>query len=226
MRSTSRRSFEAGCSVGASGCVSVAFPFVQRGCGTPAALACAVTNDTRPLTPTEIAEAGERHRRYLIRVAANCGIQRADREDVLQEAVAALSFKSFVPGERGERGLRSWLASGVANKALAHHKRAGRQKRKPAPAAEFELFYPSSFEPHRALDIRDALDRALDALDADTAELVRLRCIEGLTWIDISLKLGCPLTTAQSRFRKALGFLREQLAAFGSRSSTRRGSGI
>ncbi|HOW69413.1 MAG TPA: sigma-70 family RNA polymerase sigma factor [Phycisphaerae bacterium] len=67
-------------------------------------------------------------------------------------------------------------------------------------------------EPHSGqqedADEREAIESALRVLPADQREVVHLKVFEGLTFREISGRIGVPLNTAASRYRYALERLR------------------
>jgi len=58
---------------------------------------------------------------------------------------------------------------------------------------------------------RERVATALDTLNHDQHEVVRLSYLEGLTHTEIAERLGVPLGTVKSRMRLAYGKIREQL---------------
>jgi RNA polymerase sigma-70 factor (ECF subfamily) len=134
-----------------------------------------------------------------------------DAEDVVQEAY--LRAYRFFDGFRGEDA-RPWLLAVVRNTCYTWLKR----NRPPAPAAPFDEAihgFDESFNPEsllmRAAD-REALRQALEALPADSREVLVLRELEGLSYKDIAAVAGVPLGTVMSRLARARLLLKQRLA--------------
>ena len=98
------------------------------------------------------------------------------------------------------REMGSWLATIARRTAIDIHRREARRSHgslddaNPADPALVTL--PPSVD--RVYDVWE-VRRALDALDPDDAELVRLQHFDGLTQAQIAERLGVPLGTVKSR---------------------------
>jgi RNA polymerase sigma factor (sigma-70 family) len=98
------------------------------------------------------------------------------------------------------REVGPWLATIARRAAIDVHRREARRRHgslddaDPADPALISL--PPSVE--QAYDVWE-VRRALDALDPDDAELVRLQHFDGLTHAQIAARLGVPMGTVKSR---------------------------
>lgn len=158
-----------------------------------------------------------RHNRRLYRVARAALRDEAEAEDALQEAYLAAyrSIASF----RGESSLATWLSRLVLNECLGRlRKSARRQNIVPmvaADAAEVSTVHDSADLPDAALvrtQMRDLIERKLDALPEDFRIVFVLRAVEDLSVEEAAVVLGIPEATVRSRHFRARGLLREALA--------------
>lgn len=98
------------------------------------------------------------------------------------------------------REMGSWLATIARRAAIDIHRREARRSHgslddvNPADPALVTL-PPSADRVYDVWEVR----RALDALDPDDAELVRLQHFDGFTQAQIAERLGVPLGTVKSR---------------------------
>lgn len=121
----------------------------------------------------------------------------AAAEDVVQETFAAALAKG-VPVGPGEAG--RWLFAVARNKALRH-------ARDSKPAVEAEVERPAREAPPGGdLEAREARARvraAVDALEDELREVVRLRYEGGLDYKAVAERLGVPVSTIQGRLKRA-----------------------
>lgn len=139
--------------------------------------------------------------RYFLR-----RLQREDAADALAEAMTiAWTRVDALPAEADEA--RMWLF-GIARNVLLHANRSSARRSQLADRLRSELSRRSAPAADSGAEIRDAVDR----LDADLAELIRLVHWDGFTIVDAATLLGIPSSTARGRYQRAREALRLALA--------------
>jgi len=137
-------------------------------------------------------------------------LRRLDHEDAA-DALADVMTTAWtrvaaLPDEPDEA--RMWLF-GVARKVLMHARRGNARRCRLADRLRNELAMRSAPAADSGVEIRDAIDR----LDGDLAELVRLIHWDGFSIIDAARLLEIPASTARGRYQRAKDALRETLAS-------------
>jgi RNA polymerase sigma factor (sigma-70 family) len=152
-----------------------------------------------------------RHRGLAVRVAYV--LAGDDAEDAAQDAFvkAYQALDRFRPGAP----FRPWLLHIVANEARNRRRSAGRQadlavRTAPAGAATEA---PSAEEAALHHQRREAVLRAVAALDERDRMVVACRYLAGLSEAETAAALGCRPGTVKSRLSRALARLRRQLGA-------------
>ena len=164
---------------------------------------------------------GDRVYRLTLRITGS----REDAEEAAQDALwtAARKIDSF----KGESAFGSWLYRIAANSA--YQKLRTRKQRSREIAIDEVL--PSldtdgrHFEPmddwsnrvdERALqgELRDVLEKAIDALPADYRTALVLHDVEGLSNPDIADTLGISLPAVKSRVHRSRLFVRKRLSEY------------
>jgi RNA polymerase sigma factor (sigma-70 family) len=153
------------------------------------------------------------------RLARMCTRNRADAEDVLQEATVRLL--RFMGTYRGGDA-RSWVLCVTRNTAFTWMRRNRRPYHIPLPDADDdqsadawsnaecqERHDPFDIEARRAES--EALCRAIDGLPCKQREIVILRDFNGLPYSEIAAALQVPLGTVMSRLSRTHAELRLQL---------------
>jgi len=148
----------------------------------------------------------DRHGPALVLLARAWVPTRADAEDVVQEA-----FVRFWRARRRADDPTAYLFSCVKRCALDWVRACGRRDRREAAAAKPEG-EPLFDGPVEQAERRAAVATALDALPEAQREVLVMKVWGGLSFPQIAAALGIPADTAASRFRYALGKLRELLA--------------
>lgn len=152
----------------------------------------------------------------------------ADAEDAVQEAM--IRAWQAAPMLQGIAAPRPWLVRITINVCRDWHRgRFGTRRRltEVLPAGvdsdAFAVFAddPGTSDHTGALDLR----RAVGALERDLRVVVALRYYAALDATEIGAALGVPPATVRTRLRRALGQLRERLAAPGERTSISREEG-
>ncbi len=134
----------------------------------------------------------------------------ADAEDVVQEA--------FVRFWRHQRGLggepQALLFTSVRRAAIDLARRNSRRSAREEHAdGGLESTEPLFETPLEGDDRRAAIESALRQLPVEQREVLVLKIWGELTFDQIAAQLGIPPNTAASRYRYALGALRETLTA-------------
>lgn len=154
------------------------------------------------------------HRAWVAAVVESTRPRDHDFEDLMQEV--ALRFVSKLAQLDDPTRLRPWLRQ-IARNVCTDAGRRARLRR--TESVELDAILPldeAQSSTLRIVDARDELARtraALDALDADTREVLALRAIEGMSHRQLAETLDVPVTTIESRLVRARRALRRALAA-------------
>jgi RNA polymerase sigma factor (sigma-70 family) len=136
-------------------------------------------------------------------------LRRLDREDAADALAEVMTIAwtrvDALPEEPGEA--RMWLF-GVARNVVLHAHRSTVRRSRLADRMRDALSLRSAPAADSGLEIRDAIDR----LDDDLAELVRLVHWDGFSIVDAATLLEIPSSTARGRYQRAKEALRESLA--------------
>ena len=161
-----------------------------------------------------------RHNRLLFRTARSILKSDAEAEDALQDAYlrAWRALGSF----RSEARLSTWLVRIVINEAL------GRLRRRSAQVLAFDATIDLSEvsledvmegnpddRPDRTAmrsEVRAMMEACIDALPEAFRTVFMLRAVEEMSVEEVSAALGVPEATVRTRFFRARGLLREDLA--------------
>lgn len=162
-----------------------------------------------------LAELYRRHARPVLTVLLGLLGERADAEDELQETFVA--FARQVPRLPAETNVRAYLVSAARHRAFNRRRGHGRRD---AFAGRYEILVQrrNRTEPHgleRATHDNELrrLNAALADLPEAEREVVLLHTQAELGFREIAEVLGIPQGTAATRYRTALGRLRERLEA-------------
>ncbi len=185
----------------------------------------ALLEGLRAQDPAALEALMRRHNRRLYRVARAMLGGDADAEDALQEAYLA-AYRAAA-GFRGDASLATWLTRIVVNECMSRRRRQARRdnivpivaahsQRPEEDAAMAED--PSGVDeetPDRALlraEMRELLERKIDALPQDFRTVFVMRAIEELSVEETAASLGIPEATVRSRHFRARSLLRESIA--------------
>src|SRR5262245_38371247 len=162
----------------------------------------------------------ERHNRRLYRVARTILKDEAEAEDVVQESY--LRAFAGLAGFRQEASLSTWLTRITVNEALG-------RKRKQRPTVGLEAIevaqqesaqiirFPTmntATDPERSAarrEIRQLLERSIDALPEPFRLVVVMRDVEELTIEETAAALGIRPQTVKTRLHRGRRLLREAL---------------
>lgn len=142
------------------------------------------------------------HRDAVFRYARTLCRDDALAEDILQDTfLAALRHAGDF---RGEGSVRGWLLSIARSRAFtAQRRRSGEPARfEPLDTLGIEAGWGSP-EAMEALARKDALHRALGALEPEDQEILTLRDLEGLSGPEAAELLGLSLAAMKSRLHRA-----------------------
>lgn len=164
-----------------------------------------------------------RYNRLLYRLARGILGSDADAEDVVQESYlrAYASLDDF----KGPQGFSAWLCRIAVNEALGRRRRHGRvvaiddyvaRAGGIAPSRHIETMATEHPDPERLAssgELRRLLEGAIDSLSDDFRAVFILRAVEGLSVAETAAALELKPETVKTRFHRARGALREDLAA-------------
>ena len=144
--------------------------------------------------------------RYLLR-------DDADAEDAVQEAV--LRALRYFAGFRGVEG-RAWLLRIVRNTCFTARERRNAEPTVPLDDELHGAPADGAANPEDALILsasREGLHAAIDGLPAEFREVIVLRELEGLSYLEIAEVAGVPVGTVMSRLSRARKRLHDALHA-------------
>jgi RNA polymerase sigma-70 factor (ECF subfamily) len=135
-------------------------------------------------------------------------LRRLDREDAADALgdVMTIAWTRVDVLPASSQEARMWLF-GIARNVLLHVQRGTVRRSQLADRLRDTLTSRTARPADHGLEIRDAIDR----LDPDLAELVRLVHWDGFTLTDAADLLGIPASTARGRYQKAKHALRDAL---------------
>ncbi len=130
---------------------------------------------------------------------------RADAEDIVQDVF----LKLFRSGENlaHVRNLQHYLFRSVSNSCRDYHRRKTYNMIPIENAAAMEV-------PEDDRQMHEEYRRIsglLGKLPEEQAEIVRLKCSDGLKFREIAKLMDIPLSTAKSRYRYAIEHIRQEL---------------
>jgi RNA polymerase sigma-70 factor, ECF subfamily len=149
----------------------------------------------------------DRHSRYLFGIAYSLTGHSSDAEDVVQETFVAVINSKF----RGESAVRTWLVQILIRRA-AMLRRSKRRSTTSLDGAK-----DASAVAARGTGGSDAkLDLAvmLEALSVEHRQVIVLRELEGMSYEEMSVALGVPRGTVESRLHRARNELRERFKGY------------
>jgi len=149
------------------------------------------------------------HAAFVLRSVRRLGVRESEVEDVAQEVFVIVHRK--LATWNGTSTMRTWLF-GIALRVASAHRRKAHVRRERPDGSSPDATRSVPPEQHDALSrkqLREQLDRALDALDEGKRAVFVLYELEGVPMKEIAEGLGCALFTAYGRLREA----REQVRA-------------
>ncbi|MCJ1707617.1 RNA polymerase sigma factor [Microbacterium sp. VKM Ac-2923] len=128
-----------------------------------------------------------------------------DAPDLLGETLV-VAWRRVAETPDGVEATRMWLF-GIARGTLLNHARGERRRLALVDRIRSGMSREQTASSDVGTDVRDAVDR----LDENLAEIVKLIHWDGFTMPEAATILGVPLTTVRSRYRRARETLRETL---------------
>jgi len=155
-----------------------------------------------------------RHQGRAYAIAYHLLRNREDAQEVAQEAFARayLRIREF----RAEAQFRTWLYRILVNLATDLF----RKRKWEVPEEEGPLPVAAAENPGDELEqkvLRQAIQRAIEALPGDLKTVIILRELEGLSYQEIAQVIRRPIGTVMSRLFHARRKLQEALAPYGQR---------
>lgn len=162
-----------------------------------------------------------RYNQRLFRIARGILRDAAEAEDVVQEAYVRAFEK--LDSFNGPDGFAAWLSRIAANEALGRLRRRGRvialdDHRVDAGRPEargIDAMPSTDLGPERlaaSRELREEIERAIDALPDDFRAVFVLRAVEGLSVAETAASLGIVDATVKTRLHRARRLLRRHLA--------------
>lgn len=165
------------------------------------------------------------HAPELFAAALRYARDRRDAEDLVQETL----LRAFAAWERFEAGTncRAWLYRILVNSFISECRRISRDRRwatidEPVIANERQN---ATLDPERLLleaTLADEVVAALAGLPEDFRRVVVLADLEGLSYREVALHIGCPVGTVMSRLHRARRLLEEQLGSYAREQGIRK----
>jgi RNA polymerase sigma-70 factor (ECF subfamily) len=136
---------------------------------------------------------------------------RADAEEVVCDVYAQI-WRDARAYDAGRGGTWSWIAMLCRSRCLDRMRsRSARITAEiPLAAADLEAL-PDSLWPEELQVRREAVRKAMEALEPEQRELVRLAYFSGLTHTELAEELHLPLGTIKGRIRTAIQKMRHLL---------------
>ncbi len=165
---------------------------------------------SQPLNRSNIWITG--YRKYLlfwINLAKTVGASEEDAKDLVHNVISSILANPSKEFESLEH-IRNYVAKAVLNRAIQAKRRDGRMEAWTERAELQHAVSPELVEGDEIQETR-ALKQGIEHLGRDEYEIVRLRFYLGLTFREISEKLGVPISTLKSREDAAVKKIRAYL---------------
>lgn len=144
-----------------------------------------------------------------MRFALRCGGSRSDCEDAVQEALAALwNHRDEVPRDKGKGYLLS-----TAYRSLMQTLRHSKVVQQHAEATQ--ALAQGYQDPDLRFDLREAIERSLQALPEVQRAILQLRDVEGYSYREIGETLSLSDSQVQVYLFRARVAMRKQLKLMG-----------
>ena len=135
-----------------------------------------------------------------------------DAEDLFQETWSRVGSNLHSYNEIGS--FRAWVFQIARRLVIDHHRRRSARITLVLPAdnsTPSSIDHQQPFSNVAAADIATAFNEALDSMSEPTAEVVRLRLIDGQPFKAIAAHQGVPMNTALGRMHRGLKLIRATL---------------
>ena len=148
------------------------------------------------------------HGRYVWRLLRYLGVADRDLDDVCQEVFTTVHRKL---GDVTDEGLQPWLRSICVNHAKNYRRRAHRHREMLVDEMPETVVSASQEEGLVLAQAQALLLALLDRLDEDWRAIFVLHTVEELPMEQVAKIVGCPLSTAYFRYRRACAGLENAL---------------
>jgi RNA polymerase sigma-70 factor (ECF subfamily) len=163
-------------------------------------------NPASSRSPPDLGAIFDEHFDYVWATLRRLGVREADREDLVHEVF--LKVHSRLADYDDTRPLRPWLFGFAYRVAADHHRLARHRVEVLGGPSEAAADSPPADDRVAALEQRELILAALQALDLDRRAVLVMHDVDDIPVPQIADALDIPLNTAYSRLRLA----REQLA--------------
>ena len=144
-----------------------------------------------------------------MRFAMRCGGSKADAEDAVQEALASLwSHRDSVDIAKG----KSYLLSAAYRRLMLHFRHDAVVQ---AHVEEVQSLAEDKQHPDERFDLREAIERSLQALPEVQRAILQLRDVEGYSYREIGETLALSDSQVQVYLFRARVTMRKQLKQMG-----------
>lgn len=145
----------------------------------------------------------------VMRFAVRCGGRREDCEDAVQEALASLwKHRDAVPQDKG----KSYLLSAAYRRLMSHFRHDAVVL---DYAADVQVADCHACQPDERFDLREAIERSLQALPEVQRAILQLRDVEGYSYREIGETLSLNDKQVQVYLFRARVAMRKQLKTMG-----------
>ncbi len=148
------------------------------------------------------------HGQYVLRLLRYLGVDDRDLDDVAQEVFMTVHRKL---DDLSDDGLRPWLHTICFNHARSYRRRARRHRELLVDDVPESATAPPQEQTLELARAQRLLLALLDRLDEEKRTIFVLHAIEELPMEQVAKIVGCPLSTAYSRFHRARVELEEKL---------------
>lgn len=143
----------------------------------------------------------------VMRFAVRCGFRREDCEDAVQEALVSLwNHRESIAVDMG----KSYLIGAAYRRLVSHfrHETVVQEYASRAMQPAFQM-------PDESFDLKDAIERSLDALPDVQRAILQLRDVEGYSYAEIGETLALSDKQVQVYLFRARVAMRKQLKTMG-----------
>lgn len=143
----------------------------------------------------------------VMRFAVRCGFRREDCEDAVQEALVSLwNHRESIAVDKG----KSYLIGAAYRRLVSHfrHETVVQEYASRAMQPAFQM-------PDESFDLKDAIERSLDALPDVQRAILQLRDVEGYSYAEIGDTLALSDKQVQVYLFRARVAMRKQLKTMG-----------
>ncbi len=151
-----------------------------------------------------------KYQHRIIKLVLRYVKERSDAEDVAQEAF--LKAYRALPNFRGDSAFYTWMYRIAINTAKNHLVASGRRpmevdlENADGESLDIEELQKDVATPENLLltdEIRETVQRTINALPDDLRVAITLREVDGLSYDDIATAMECPIGTVRSRIFRA-----------------------